>query len=219
MSSTTRPSSAGRAALILLAGLGAAAAGPGWRLDVAGGTAWNAATPLVIRQEGEEPLHLVAQYSTRPFAEVPYYAVRIGRGSEARWELELVHHKLHLDNLPPEVERFQVTHGYNLISLGRSWPAGPLELRFGAGPMLTHPESTVRGRRFDETAGILGTGWYIAGAGFQFGAGRCWRLGRSVRLVIEGKATAAWTEVPIAGGRADLPNAALHGLIGLGFGR
>ena len=199
--------------------LAAVAAGAGWRVDVSGGTAWNAVTPLLIRQEGKEPLHLIAHYRTRPLADVPYYAVRIGRGPAARWELELVHHKLYLDNPPPEVQRFQVTHGYNLISLGRSWPAGPLELRFGAGPMLTHPESTVRGRRFDETAGILGTGWYISGAGFQFGAGHRRRLGRAVQLVVEGKATAAWADLPVAGGRAEVPNAALHCLIGLGFGR
>ncbi|MFO7639652.1 MAG: hypothetical protein R6X14_10240 [bacterium] len=206
-----------RAPALFLALLTATAAGAGWRLDVSGGSAWNAVTPLVIHQQGQDPLWLAAQYSTRPLADVPYYAVRIGRGGQARWEFELVHHKLYLDNLPPEIERFQVTHGFNLLSLGRSWPAGPLELRFGTGPMLTHPENTVRGRVFDEGRGILGTGWYISGAGFQFGAGRRWRLGRVVELVVEGKATAAWTEVPIVAGRAELPNAALHGLIGLGF--
>ncbi|HDR00291.1 MAG TPA: hypothetical protein ENN51_08430 [candidate division WOR-3 bacterium] len=60
----------------------AASAAAGWRVDVSGGTAWNAATPLIIRQEGEEPLHLIAQYSTRPLADVPYYAVHglIGLG-------------------------------------------------------------------------------------------------------------------------------------------
>ncbi|MFO7674808.1 MAG: hypothetical protein R6X12_00610 [bacterium] len=202
---------------MLAAALGAAAAGPGWRFDVAGGAAWNAATPLVIEQAGEEPLWIDARYNTRPLAEVPYYGLRLGRGQDARWEFELVHHKLYLDDRPPEVGRFRVTHGYNYLCLNRSWPAGPLELRFGAGPMLVHPENTVRGRVLDETRGILGTGWYVGGAGFQFGAGRRWRLGRVVELVIEGKATAAWAEVPVAGGRATVPNAALHGLAGLGF--
>ena len=198
--------------------LAAVAAGsPGWRLDLSGGSAWNAVTPLIIRQEGEEPLRLAARYGTRPIADVPYYALRIGRGRTARWEFELVHHKLYLDNPPPEVERFEVTHGFNLLSLGRSWPAGRLELRFGAGPMLTHPENTVRGQEFDETRGILGTGWYISGVGVQFGAGHRWRLGRVVELIAEAKATAALTEVPVAGVRAELPNAALHALVGLGF--
>lgn len=211
------------AALLLLAAT--AAGDPLWRLDISGGSAWNAATPLTIRQEGEEPVRFIARYRTRPFADVPYYAVRVGRGRAARWEAELIHHKIYLDNPPPEVEQFRATHGFNLLSLGRSWPVGRArpyadrraELRFGAGPMLTHPISIVRGRAYEGGRYLFGTGWLLSGIGVQFGAGHRWRLGRAVELVAEFKATAALAELPVADGRAETPNAALHGLLGLGF--
>jgi hypothetical protein len=185
-----------------------------WTLSVAGGSAYSLPTRLVIRQSGQTDITLTARYETRPFYEVPYYDVRLGRD---HWEVELVHQKLYLANRPPLVDTFEITHGYNFITLNRALTVRGLDLRGGAGIVLAHPQTTVRGLRFDESQGILWTGWYVSGAAVQVGMGRSFSLGRHWLAAVEGKATAAWARVPIVQGSADAPNLALHVQAGAGY--
>lgn len=76
------------------------------------------------------------------------YAYRIGRWSgRTAWEAELVHHKLYLENPPPAVQHFEVTHGYNLATANRAWATDRRTvLRVGVGLVIAHPEGRVRGR-------------------------------------------------------------------------
>jgi hypothetical protein len=75
-----------------------------------------------------------AKYHTEPFNESPYYAWRLAKWSKNRaWEFELVHHKLYLSNPPAEVQHFEVSHGYNLITINRAWLLRGFIWRFGAG--------------------------------------------------------------------------------------
>ena len=142
--------------------------GPKFRVyaSVGDGLQYNVPLPIVIRQSGQPDIRLTARFSTRPFADVPYYDVKVGIArNHWAYELELVHHKLYLDNRPPEVDAFEITHGYNpiLVNVVRErWGVG---FRAGAGILLAHPETTVRGLRFPETGGILG--WYVSGSAAQ----------------------------------------------------
>jgi hypothetical protein len=203
------------AAAVLVAAtvFGTAAEFP-WSLTVSTGSAYNFPTRLVIRQGRLEPIELTANWETRPFAEVPYYDIRLARGP---WELELIHHKLYLANLPSGVTLFEITHGYNYIVGNRTFRLFGLGVRVGAGFILAHPESEVHGRRFDETNGILGTGWYVAGPAGQVGLAERLPFWQRWFLDLETKFTGAWARVPIADGSADVPNVALHGLVGVGF--
>jgi len=191
---------------------------PGWTVEVAVGGAVNVPTPLTIRQDGEDDISLTAQYTTKPIDEVPYYNVRVGRGDlRGAWELELVHHKVYLRNPPPEVTRFSITHGYNLITFNRNVHLRWTDLRFGAGMVLTWPHVTVRGRALDETRGILGTGWHASGAAVQVAVARNRLWFEHWLTGIEVKLTGAWARVPVAGGSADVPNVALHVQLGGGY--
>lgn len=197
--------------------LGGSARG-GWFAELGLGTAVSLPSDLVIRQEGEDDIELVARYDTRPFFEVPYYDIRVGRvDPRGAWELELVHHKLYLANRPEEIGLFEITHGYNLITANRALALGDVVLRLGAGTVLAHPESTIRGLVFDERQGILTTGWYFSGACAQLGAGWQRPLSDRWRLNIELKFTTALARVPVAGGTADVPNLALHLVAGPGY--
>ncbi len=176
---------------------------------------------LTIRQQGQPDIAFTARFATRPFAEVPYYAVRVGRESgRSAWEFELLHHKLYLANPPEEVQRFQMSHGYNFLLVNRAWRLAPFDLRAGLGVVMPHPENTVRGQRFDEGGGWLGTGWYFCGPGAQVAFARGLTFGHW-DVALEGKLTAAWTRVPVVSGSADLANVALHLLVvpGYRFGR
>lgn len=217
---------AARAAAAILLACAAAAPGRGeaaeerarWGLQLFGGLPLNVATPLRIEQAGEEDLRLRARWRTRPFEGPIYYGVGAHRRKAgAEWYAELVHHKLHLENPPPEVERFSISHGYNLllVGYGRGRGAEGLWTRVGAGVVIAHPESTVRGRTLREDAGALKLGYYLAGPALSAGIDGRVALGDRLRLVVGGRVTGAYAVVPVAEGRALVPNIAFHATAGL----
>ncbi len=189
-----------------------------WSVTAGIGAARSFSTPLSIDQDGFPELRLSARYDNRPFETPPHWFVRIGRGSgAAAWEFQYLHHKLYLRNRPPEVARFDITHGYNIYTLGPAWRRGGSWLRAGAGVVVAHPESTVRGRRFEPKQGILGLDQYLAGPALVLGASREWRLGGRVFLSPELQLSAGHARVPIRYGRASAPNIAAHFLISFGW--
>jgi hypothetical protein len=181
---------------------------------------WSAPSPLRIQREGEPDLAFTARYETRPFRGSPYYAYRFARWSGLRaWEAELVHHKLYLTNPPPEVQHFEVTHGYNLVTVNhaarsreRGWVA-----RLGVGVVIAHPEGVVRGRPIASARTVLGGGYHVAGFTAQVAVGRRIELARHLVLSPEAKATASLARMSTADGRLAVPNVALHALAGLGY--
>jgi hypothetical protein len=188
-----------------------------WSVEAFGGSAVSLPMRLVIRQEGEEDIRLTARWTTRPLDDAPYYAVRVERREGgAGWALEFLHHKAYLENEPPEVTYFEVSHGYSQLTLQRVWERGPVALRAGGGIVLAHTESRVRGREFRHGGGLLGWGYRVRGAAAQAAAGRRFRLVGPLFVSAEAKATAAWARVQVADGTADVPNVALHGLAGVG---
>ena len=180
------------------------------------GLQYNVPMPIVIRQAGQPDIRLTARFSTRPLHEVPYYDVKLGV-VHRRWayEIELIHHKLYLDNRPPEVDTFEITHGYNPILLNAVRQQWGVSFRVGAGILLAHPQSTVRGLRFPETGGVLG--WYVSGPAAQFGVSKQLDFSPRFYAGVEGKFVGAWARVPIVEGNADVPNLSLHGLVSVGW--
>ena len=191
-----------------------------WSLEIFGGSALSLPMPLRIDQDREASIRLTARYATRPWRDAPYYAYRVGRhGASRGWELELVHHKLYLRDPPPEVQHFEVTHGYNLIFLNRVAHRGRWTGRIGLGPLVGHPENEVRGRRLESDRGGLGGGYYLSGIAAQVAGSHRLPIGRGFAVVGEGKITGAWGRVPIADGDATVPNVAAHWLVGIGYSR
>lgn len=171
--------------------------------------------PLHIEQPGEPDLHFKARYRTRPWKGAPYYAYRLGYD---RWEAELVHHKIYLQNPPPEIEHFEVSHGYNLAMVNYVRPSYGFVIRFGLGLLIGHPEGKIRGKSVGPVRSLLGGGYHISGISAQLSLARELDLSRHLFINPEVKLTAAWGRVPLAGGgRAEIPNIALHALTGLGF--
>jgi len=185
-------------------------------VSVGAGLQYNVPLPLVIRQSGHPDLRLTARFDTRPFAEVPYYDVKVGMARKPwAFELELVHHKLYLANRPAEVDTFEITHGYNPILLNVVREKWGVAFRAGVGFVLAHPQTMVRGLRFPETGGILG--WYVSGPAAQVGVSKWWEFGNHFLAGVEGKLVGAWARVPIVDGSADVPNLSLHGLASVGW--
>jgi hypothetical protein len=204
---------------LLLAGfLTIPASGDDWTLEAFLGTAWNLPTSLTIVQKGSPDIKLTAQYKEHAFEGPPYYTLRVGRWSDNRaWELELVHHKIYLDDPPAGVQRFSISNGFNIITVNRAWSMRKFIWRFGIGLVVTHPESTVRNKPFDESQGILGQGFYISGGTIQGAIGKQIILWKGLFASIEAKLIVSLVRVPIVDGHADVPNVAGHILFGFGY--
>jgi hypothetical protein len=191
-----------------------------WAVELFGGAAANARSNLTIRQAGQPELSFRAEYATRPFKEGPYYAVRISRWWNGPWGAfaDNLHHKLYLTNNPPEVRSFEVTYGYNMFALGPGYRSGPWTLLAGAGPVITNPTSTIRGLTRPHSGGMLGSGYYIDGVHLQVGVNRRFHVATWLFVTADLRASAGWARVDVAEGTADVPNYAVHFLVGVGAG-
>lgn len=177
-----------------------------------GGTAFNVPTALTIVQAGYPPIEFTAHYDVRPTADRIYYAARfeLWQGGKG-WIIEALHHKLYLENPQGDVQEFEVTHGYNLLTVNRGWRHGHTVLLVGGGAVVGYPHSTIRNQMWPMDAG-----YYLAGVTIQGAAGRRFDLSKHVFLSVEGKLTASWAQVPVLHGHATVPNLAAHVLAGLG---
>ncbi len=188
-----------------------------WSAEVFAGTAWSLPMPLRIEQPGEVPIRLRARYSTRPWKGSPYYAYRLGY---KQWTAELVHHKLYLENPTVEIQHFEVSHGYNLAMVSRiiPLPTSAWLFRVGIGLVIGHPEGRIRGKDINPVKSLLGGGYHIGGVSLQFSIARQLSIADHWYLNPETKLTAAWARMPLAGGGfVQVPNIALHTLLGFGY--
>lgn len=191
-----------------------------WALEGFLGSSLSAHSPLTIQQAGEPTLRFTAHYATHPTEPSIYYAVRISRWWD-RWGgvIGYVHQKIYLTNNPPEVQSFKVTYGYNLTGIGAGYLTHGWTLFGTVGPVVANPASTVRGKTQDHEGGILGSGNYVGGFNLQAGVNRRFRFAGWGFGTADLRVSAAWTDVPVAEGNADVPNYAVHLLLGLGVGK
>jgi hypothetical protein len=183
------------------------------------GSALSAPLPLTVAQRGFADLRFTARYETRPLEGSPYYAWRTGYWRRGRgWAVGLLHHKLYLRDPPSDIQRFEISHGYNLVALTHGWLRGANYYRVGGGAVIAHPETLVRGRTTPQDGGPLGGGYYLTGPSLQVVFGRYVRLASLFALALEATASASRASVPVADGHATVPNVALHFHAGLKLG-
>jgi len=204
----------------LLMGVPRPGAAQTWRVQAAAGIAYNLPVTLSVAQAGEPDIRTLARFESRALEPPLHWVVRIERaaGGES-WAAELMHHKLFLKDPPAGIQHFEISHGFNVLSLQRGWTRSGTTLRVGVGAIVGHPENTVRDRTLDDD-GAFG-GYHIAGPIVQLAAGRNLELGHGLHLSGEIRAMGARVHVPIEGGHADFWHVSGHVLagIGLSFGR
>jgi hypothetical protein len=187
-------------------------------IDAFSGTAFNLHTHLSIRQAGEPDLEFTAHYSTRPLEDTPYFGARVSlwKGNRA-WVGTLVHHKLYLVNPPPEVKYFRITYGFNMATIGLGWRRGNLSYTAGAGAVVTHAASMVRGKRYLGNGGPLNKGYTFSGITALGSLQYKFPLSQSFYLSAETMASVSYIEVEVKEGRAQVPAAAVHLHAGFGY--
>jgi hypothetical protein len=183
------------------------------------GGALNAPTTLKIEQDGRTTIELDAEYETRSFDLPLYWAIRFDWGmTGSRWELQFVHHKIYLENTTEEVESFEITHGFNMFTLNRAFDRKYAVLRVGAGVVIGHSESVVRGvHDSGHDRGIFNTGYELAGPALLAGVGRSFSIYSGFFFTPEIQLSAAWARVGVADGKATTTNVALHLMLGVGY--
>ena len=189
-----------------------------WELEGRLGGAWNADLRMVLGQQGYEDLRFTADWRTRALDPPLYYGARVTAWQEGRgWAIDLVHHKLHLEGPPPEVQRFAISHGYNLLTLQRLFARERWRYGAGLGAVIAHPESEVRNLTFVENRGLFNDGYYVAGFTAAALAGPTLAIGKRLLIAAEARLTWSSARVPIAEGTARVPNLAVHGTVGLSW--
>jgi hypothetical protein len=199
------------AASLLAASFAAPAAAQRWSVAAGTGSAYNAPLPLTIEQRGQPDLRLTAHWGTRPFHTPLYYVARVERSTRGgALAIEWTHHKLFLENAPADVQHFEISHGFNVVTLQRSWDlGGGFDARAGAGVIVAHPETIVRTLK-QPRGGWEDRGYYVAGPTAQLAGGWSLRLAAKTRLGVEAKLIGAHASVPIADGSARLWHASAH---------
>ncbi len=183
----------------------------GWSIQAFSGLPLNLRSTLVVTQQGYSDIEHLASWRTRPFEQPFYWALRLRRQrSETAWELQLLHHKLYLHNNPPEIEHLEVTHGFNIATINWVRRRAGWDLRMGAGLVLPRAESTIHGNQHSST------GYEFAGPALLVAAGRQHGISRRFYGVGEIQLIAAWAEIEVADGNAEVRSIAFHVLLGVG---
>lgn len=181
-----------------------------WRLQASLGGARSFASTLTLTPTGVPEREISAEWDNRNFESPLYYSLAAGYGP---WAVRLVHLKVFLSNPPSGVERFSVSHGYNLLTVERSFPLGGFDLVAGLGVVIAHPEVTLS---LPDDAGPTGdSGYTLTGPTGALGMARNIRLGERISLVPEVRFTLSRAVVPVSRGEASVPNASIHLLVGL----
>jgi hypothetical protein len=189
-----------------------------WTFELHGGEVYNVPVPLVIKQQGYSDIKITARYHTDALTLPIYWDWRFSRWKNDRsWEFEMIHHKLYLENTTPEVQKFNISHGFNIIMVNRGFDQKKVLYRFGAGIVLTHPESKIRGQEFGSTADDLDLGYYLSGPVLNFAINRPIRLCDRFFINAEAKTTIAYSHIKIAQGYANVYNLAFHLILGIGY--
>ncbi len=189
-----------------------------WFLNFTPGLSLVPPAPLEIEQKGAHDISIWAKYRTFPLRLPLYYSYTGGytRGNRL-YEIEMNHLKIYLQNTSEQVEWFAVSHGYNQIFFNTGTMNGKISHKTGIGMVLAHPENTVNGKSLNPYKGLFGRGYYPAGIAAQYVYYKEFHAGKFLYLLVEAKASVGYAVVKVVDGRASVPVAALHFLVGPGF--
>jgi hypothetical protein len=175
-------------------------------------------------------------FTSRGLERPPLYLARIGRFSEhgRGWEVEFIHHKLFLNNptqYDARLNKFEVTHGFNMFLVNRSWLSQRWEgvaYRLGAGTNYVHPDV-----RFDDNLdGIPDRNNYNSGdnvlledwrVGYHWGGyalhasiAKVWSF-NNWRMVVEPKLYHSKLQFPVNDGHVLLSNSSASLYVSVGY--
>lgn len=190
-----------------------------WSFEFCGGAPYNLPATIKIQQSGYDNINISnADFYTEPFTLPPYWDWRFSRISDnSFFELEAIHHKLYLSNKPLDVQRFSISHGFNMFFINYGKIYKKIFFRAGIGVVFSHPETTIRNFAFEDQGEFLNTNYYLSGPILNTGISRRWYFLKRIFLTTEIKYTLGYASVPIALGHAKIFTSSFQFNAGLGF--
>lgn len=176
-------------------------------------------SPLFIRQEEYSDINYIARYSTKSFRLPIYYSWRLAYilNENSSLSLELNHLKIYLDNPVTEIDQFSITHGFNQLWFNYTRNIEYFNLTAGLGPVIAHPENTIRGLKFDQNQGIQNKGYYLSGISMQFALQKQFFFCNHFFFSLETKLNMAYSKINIVNGFARVSILGINGLAGFGI--
>lgn len=189
-----------------------------WSFELHGGVVHNLRLPLIIRQEGYPEIRInKAEFYSEPLISPFYWDWRFTRWANKKSiEFEAIHHKIYLKNLTPEVQRFGISHGFNMLMINHSREIYKMVFRAGLGSVLIHPESTIRGMKYPEGAGFDLPGYRLRGITLNLAVAKQVHFGKYFFINAEGKVNASVVNAPVMNGYARLHNVVFQLILGPG---
>lgn len=190
-----------------------------WSFELHGGLTANVPLPLTIQQRGYPDIYIKrAKYYSEPLISPYYWDWRFAKwiGKHAI-EFEAIHHKLYLKTQHPDIQRFGISHGFNMLTFNYARKLRYFIFRNGVGSVLLHPESTIRNKVYPEGPGFDIKGYRLRGFVYHTALSKQIPIVRN-RLFIntELKASFAKANAPIVDGIAKVNAIVFQGIIGLG---
>jgi hypothetical protein len=209
-----RLSSAVLAALGLTTQQSANADDASWSVEALIGDAYNLDSRTSVVHPSLGTVSLDGEYETRGFEGPVHYAWRVARWKEGRaWELQLLHHKLYLQDPPAGIDALSVSHGFNIVTLNRAFDYAGWRPRVGIGPVITHVEATIAGSTYDGP-------YELAGAAVLVGLGKTVAITSGFYVLGEVSATFGYVEANPSGApelELNIRNPAVHAQLGAGY--
>lgn len=192
---------------------------PRWSFDYNFGGVYNFKLPLTIIQEGYPDIYIdKAIYITEPFTGPHYWDWRFTKWFDKFGiSFEGIHQKIYLQNKPPEVQRFGISHGYNMCVFSFVKSFRWVNVALGAGSVLMHPESTIRGMVYPEGPGFDIHGYVLRGYVLNAGIAHQIRIWNRFFISTEAKLTFSQANAPIVNGYAKVNNMAFQFIFGGGI--
>lgn len=194
-----------------------------WKLNINlnFGTAYNLPTYLKIHQEGFEDIVLPkARYSTKGFKSPVYWDYKLELERRNRfYGLRSTHHKLHLENTPPQITHFNISHGYNLVMGYYGWKNNYYDVLIGAGIAFSHPEGIVNGQKvaLEEGIPLIGGVYRLTAPNFEIEARKKFYIYKSLFFNSSLRFVAGYAKPKIQDGYVETFPVNFHFATGLGI--
>jgi hypothetical protein len=190
-----------------------------WTFEFSTALVYNLPLPLKVEQKGYEDIHLSrALYSSYPLSFPIYFDIRISKWRENKcMSFEVIHHKIYLDNTPPEIQGFGISHGFNMVMIDYGQRLNKMIVRGGIGVVLAHAESTVRGMEYPYERGFDIKGYRIRFPVLSLSLSRPIELSKAFFVNTEFKINGASIQVPVVNGNARVNLVVFQFVFGPGY--
>jgi hypothetical protein len=187
-----------------------------WTVDLQTGLVYNLKLPLTIEQDGYPDISISSPtLRTYPFRPPLYMAGRItGWRNQQGLSFEIIHHKIYLENPPPEVQSFSVSHGFNMMIISYCKSKNGFDFRGGIGTTLLHAESIVRGKEDPYEKGLDASGYRVSGIAAAISVSRPFAVKGWFYINTEFKISGALANAPVVDGHASIRLVTFHLILG-----